>query len=46
MKKVIYTAILVVASMAIITSCTEDEVTPTAETSNGGGSGSTGPIKP
>ncbi len=46
MKKVFYTAMLVLASMMVITSCTEEEVKPTAETSNGGGSGSTGPIKP
>jgi hypothetical protein len=42
MKKVIYSALLVLASLLAFTSCTEEEVAPIAETSNGGGSGETG----
>lgn len=45
MKKFIYTALIVFATTLTITSCTEEEVTPTAEADNGGGSTSTGPIK-
>jgi hypothetical protein len=46
MKKIIYSALLILATAMTITACTEEEVKPSAETSNGGGSGSTGPIKP
>jgi hypothetical protein len=41
MKKFIYTLIIAIASMMAISSCTDEEVTPTAD-SNGGSSGSTG----
>jgi hypothetical protein len=45
MKRFIYSALLVLASVTMITACTEEEVKPSAETSNGGGGGSTGVIK-
>lgn len=45
MKKLIYVTLVTLASMVAISSCTEEEVTPTAEADNGGGSTSTGPIK-
>ena len=42
MKKIIYSALLVLASLLAFTSCTEEDVAPTAETHNGGVSGETG----
>lgn len=39
MKKIIYSALLVLATMMTITSCTEETVTPIADTHNGGGNG-------
>lgn len=44
MKKFIYTALLVLATTLTITSCTEEEVTPSSQADNGGGSTSTGKI--
>ncbi len=46
MKKFIFCALLAITCSLSFTSCTEEEVKPSAETSNGGGSGSTGPITP
>ncbi|MBT1699339.1 hypothetical protein KK083_20755 [Fulvivirgaceae bacterium PWU4] len=45
MKKLIYTTLLLLATILSVTSCTEETVTPTIETDNGGGSGSTDPYK-
>lgn len=42
MKKIIYIILFAFATSFAVTSCTEEEVTPTIETSNGGG----GPMDP
>jgi hypothetical protein len=41
MKKIIYIALLAISSSLIITSCTDEEVTPATELNNGG-TGSSG----
>jgi hypothetical protein len=45
MKKFIYSLVFVLSIATTFTACTEEEVKPSAETSNGGGGGSTGVIK-
>ena len=37
MKKIIYSALLAIASLTFFSSCTEEEVTPKQELKNGGG---------
>jgi hypothetical protein len=44
MKKLIYTLIIAFATSMAVTSCTEEEVTPQATLSNGGGGGLTGDL--
>jgi hypothetical protein len=39
MKKFIYSALFVLATTLAVTSCTEEEVAPTSETSNNSGGG-------
>ena len=39
MKKIIYTLLFALASSLAFTSCTEEEVSPDAHYSNGGGAG-------
>jgi hypothetical protein len=40
MKKFIYVLLIAFSSAMVITSCTEDEVAPTAEGTSGAGTGS------
>jgi hypothetical protein len=44
MKKILYILLLVVVCAATFTACSEDEVTPKTENTNGGGNGQD-PIK-
>jgi hypothetical protein len=44
MKKFIYSALFALATTLAVTSCTEEEVTPTSETSNKSGGGERHPI--
>lgn len=45
MKKLFFTLLFVSITALAFTSCTEEEVTPSTELENGGGSGSIDPIK-
>jgi hypothetical protein len=40
MKKIIYILLFAFVSALTVTSCTEEEVAPSSETSSGGGNGS------
>ncbi len=44
MKKFIYILLLAVSSALVVTSCTEEEVAPVADTNNGGTGASDGKL--
>lgn len=46
MKRLFYALLFVLASVATMTSCTEEDVAPIEQTNNGGGAGSLDPMIP
>jgi hypothetical protein len=44
MKKLFYLIVFLASSAMVLTSCTEDEVTPSTQLDNGGGAINTGKI--